>query len=279
MKPRGWVVAHTEGGLGNRLRVLLGSVSYAQLVGARFAYIWPREGFGARMDDLWTFDYPRIPASLGRALRQVVPHSDEHIPPWLQHRWLRYIRTDQGELRLPESATPWERLLQDLEPTKKIRDAVAATWETLGRQPFIGVMIRAHATAHAMTKETSSVDWFVRRMQEIREQNRSTTFFLSCDEASAQRTIADAVPGTVVCPKAGGFNTRIGLQEAVTDLYLLASSSYLIGPYWSSFVILAHKLSGESIILETPMSHGAGLVPELRPGVQDPLKPGRRGLS
>lgn len=271
----GWVVAETQGGLGNRLRVLLGCLAYADHVGARFAYVWPRKDFGARMGDLWAFAHPCLPTGLGRVARHLLTTSDEHLADGAEGKRFRYVVTDQ-RIELPAGAGAWASYLCALEPRAEIADAVRETWARhLGGAPYVGVMVRAHPSAHPTTTTTSPVDWFLHRMHEVRRALGDVSFFLSCDDPGAQQAIVDGVPGVLALQKHGRFNSRQGLEEAVVDLYLLASSGYLIGPFWSSFVELAHELGGRTATLETPLEDGSGL-PRLCPPAVDPLRPATR---
>jgi hypothetical protein len=58
------------------------------------------------------------------------------------------------------------------------------------------------------------------------------------------------VPNVTTVGDKGGYNSLPGLRAAVADLYLLASSAYIVGPYLSSFVELAWILGGKSQVLE-----------------------------
>ena len=77
-----------------------------------------------------------------------------------------------------------------------------------------------------------------------------THFFLSCDDAATERQIRETIPNVTSLAAKGGFNTVDGVRAAVADLYLLAGSTHLLGPYWSSFVELAWILGGRSQVLE-----------------------------
>jgi hypothetical protein len=271
----GWVIAHTHGGLGNRLRVLLGALSYADLIGAQFSYVWPRRisRFHADFYDLWESNLSKLPTALGYTVRLAAAKSDENIHPALAERRLRYIDTDH-EIRLPDGARPWESYLRELVPTSAIRGSVWGTWkDALASKTYIGVMVRGHKRAHTNTKQTSTPDWFVDRMIEIRRTIGDVTFFLSCDDQETQRRILTRVSGVVACDKRGGYNSERGLAEAVADLYLLAASSYLIGPFWSSFVMMAHRLMGPGFGLETPVSPTAHNIPRLGSRAVDPIRP------
>ena len=98
------------------------------------------------------------------------------------------------------------------------------------------------------------MEWFVRRMTEIRDGDPAVGFFLSCDVPEVQQEVVARVPETVGLAEKGSYNSRQAVQSAVIDLYLLAASSHLLAPHYSSFPELAHFLAGERFDLETSVT-------------------------
>ncbi|MFP7760253.1 hypothetical protein [Marisediminicola sp. LYQ85] len=245
-------------GLGNRVRVVLGCRSLARAEGRAFFYTWTTGAdFGATMDELWSFNERTMSRSAARALAVRFPYRDNTLE-WLDDaaradRVLQ-IKTPHA-LVLPAGAVPWDHDLRALRPVGAIVDRVRAIHKSsLAPQPYVGVMIRSHQNSHAATRETSPVEWYVRRMKEIREVEPDMRFFVSADTEEARAFVSEQVPGTVSQSDKGAFNSAAGLRSAVADLYLLASSTRLLGPHFSSFPELAQKLAGDGMVLETPMS-------------------------
>jgi hypothetical protein len=87
-------------------------------------------------------------------------------------------------------------------------------------------------------------------MNEILREEPQTHFFLSCDDAVAERLICRAVPNVTTQTGTGAFNSTEGVRDSVADLYLLAASTHLVGPYLSSFVELAWILGGKTQVME-----------------------------
>jgi hypothetical protein len=53
------LTSFTSGGLGNRIRALLGGLALAKMQGRKFYYVWRVDKkFAASMTDLWDFKYP-----------------------------------------------------------------------------------------------------------------------------------------------------------------------------------------------------------------------------
>jgi hypothetical protein len=269
-------------GLGNRLRVTLGAKSLAEFEGREFYYVWPTgDRFGPRMSDLWHYQGRTLTRATSRLMARRWPYVDESLT-WLddakraERIW--QLRTG-SELVLPAGARPWDDELRELRPVDAIAAAVSSAFDQhLADAPYVGVMIRAHQVSHARTREASPVDWFIKRMHEIRRESPDVRFFVSCDVLDVQRRVLSEVPGSWAQPDKGGYNTTEGVRAAVVDLYLLASASHLIGPHFSSFVEMAVYLSGRRLGLETSTSAVTGPAIDLAAAgrVRDPLRPAER---
>ncbi|GAA4975374.1 hypothetical protein [Kineococcus glutinatus] len=286
--PRPSLIAYNgyDTGLGNRVRVVLSAQSLAEHEGRRFYYVWPTgPRFGPRFADLWV--HPTrgrvVPRALSRGLARLYPYVDESLT-WLddakraERVW--QVRTGNA-LALPAGAAPWEDAFRALEPVPAIRERVGRFFDAnLRGEPYVGVMIRAHTVSHRRTRETSPVEWFVERMQEIRRHDPSTRFFVSCDVPEVAARVTAAVPGSCTQLDKGAYNSTEGVRASIADLYLLASSGHLIGPHFSSFVHLAQHLVRERLDFETPLTQAAGPVDHRRHGVvRDPLRPAHRDVD
>jgi hypothetical protein len=278
---RPWLIAYNgyDSGLGNRVRVVLGAKSLAEVEGREFAYVWPTGPlFGPRFSDLWEYRGGRtVPRAVSRALAKVYPYEDESLA-WIDDRkreervW--QIRTG-SPLRLPAAARPWQDELRALRPVPEIAAAVTRFFDdNLRGEPYVGVMIRAHAVSHARTRQASPVEWYLRRMGEIASAEPTTRFFVSCDVPEVQRRVMEAVPGCVAQEDKGAYNSVQGVRAALVDLYLLACSGYILGPYFSSFVHLAEHLAGDQLTFETSVQdHPSAVDPSAVGLATDPLRP------
>jgi hypothetical protein len=268
-------------GLGNRVRVVLGARSLAEREGRRLFYVWPTgPKFGPRFSDLWDVEESRVPRAVSRLLAYRYPYRDATLS-WLddtaRSERLWQIRTG-AELQLPADAQPWQELYRALTPVATIADRVRELHEqNRGGEPHVGVMIRAHAVSHALTLQTSPVEWFRTRMLQIAADRPGTRFFVSCDVPEVQEEIVRSVPGAFGQRDKGPYNSTAGVQAAVVDLYLLAASGYLLGPHYSSFLHLAQHLADDRIPVETAVTGAPGDVDPVALGVvEDPLRPARR---
>lgn len=277
-----YLIAYLAGsmGLGNRVRVLLASKSLAEHEGRRLLYTWPTgDNFGPKFSELWAVDDGEtIPRVLSKALSVRYPYGDEKLE-WLtdeaRQRKVLQILTG-GILDLPSGARSWTDELRALRPVPQISDQVSAFHaHHLAGTPYIGVQIRAHAVSHEITKQASPVEWFVGRMREIREQHPDVPFFLSCDVPEVQARIEGEFDRCHGLTDKGPYNSTQAVRSSIADLYLLASSGYLLGPHNSSFIHLAEYLSGDVLALETsvktPADGGVDFISAGSP--PDPTRP------
>lgn len=272
-----------DAGLGNRIRVVLGSEILAERENRRLLYVWPSgPKFEPKFSDL--FDFQRgiaIPRWFSRLIAKKWHYVDEKTEVWLsaskRREWLWQIRTG-SEVHLPEGAPHWGDRLRELTPAPDIADRVQRIFdaELRGRR-YVGVMIRAHAVSHQKTKDTSPVSWFVERMRELRAADPDVVFYLCCDVPQVQAQIAEEFGRCVVQVDKGGYNTTEGVKSAVVDLYLLACSQFLIAPHFSSFLHLARHLAKDAIPFHTPVSQPSIAFGQVPLGLaMNPLRPWER---
>lgn len=241
------VAAGKYHGLGNRVRAVLGSEVLSRLENRTFAYAWPTgPAFGAAFDELWEYDRARVPAVMSRVLAWRAPYRDGRLG-WLDESARRekiwQIRTPHA-LSLP-IPTAWEDELRSLRPVSEVRQRVTGVFdESFSQRPFVGVMVRAHAHSHEATRLHSPVEWYLTRMAAIRRDWPEVGFFISADTEEALHQLQRSFPDSVSQPEKGAYNSKGALVASVADLYLLASSSHILAPHFSSFPEIAQSLAG-----------------------------------
>lgn len=277
------LISYTSGGLGNRMRALLGALALAKMQNRRFSYVWDvNDEFAAPITALWSFPYPEANRLLARVARKLgVPHYNETLQDLDAANRARHIQISTvHEMRHPLLCAQWKQELRALNPVASVADRIRKTWDKgLGQAPYASVMIRAHAASHETTKQRSPLDWFFGRMDEIVAANPGISFFLSTDSPDAERQVQQRFERVVVQEDKGGYNSLTGLQAAVADLYLLASSAYMLKPYYSSFPEMAQALAGPILRhedSETPPASRAALRLDGTTMPDDPLKPSVR---
>lgn len=278
---KGWVIVYNarSNGLGNRLRVTLGALELARSRGRRLGVVWPTtELFRPRFGDLFMGkDWLSVPLLGSQALATVFPFRDEHLQDLdriASRSSVWQIRTG-AILELPDDVPSWEDGLRRLEPIPLIAESVSRLHGEFSGDPYLGVQIRANVVSHQKTLRASPVEWFTKRLDAIRMQNPDLRFYFSCDVAGIQQDMVERYPGSVALNEKGAYNSTAAVQAAVVDMYLLASSGYILGPAYSSFVELAVRLSGHAVPFENSLKDDASSFDALTT-VVDPLRPSVR---
>lgn len=258
------------------MRFTLSALSLAETTGRSFSYAWPQSDlFRPPLTDLWEFEHAETSWEQSGELAKTYPHVekaedlDPNNPVW-------HLRSG-NVLTLPDGAAPWSEKFRELTPTPAIQRRVTELHaEHLKGSPYVGVMIRAHEKSPAKTIEASPVEWYLERMAEMDAANPGTRFFLSCDVPEVQDRVIAAFPGSVGQADKGGYNTAEGVASGVVDLYLLAASSYMLVPYWSSFPNMAFELADRKIAMENSRKGKRDVNVSAVPLAADPLRPAVR---
>lgn len=275
------VVAYNglDSGLGNRVRVTMGAANLAEHHDREFFYVWPTgKPFEPTFRELWHWNRGHaIHRATSRAIAKVVPYVDETLVGLKDSAPLWQIRTG-SELELPAYVRPWQEDFRLLTPVDEIaRRATDIFDEHFRGRPFIGVQIRAHKVSHSKTIESSPIEWFEARMAQLAEQNPGVPFYISSDVQEIQDRLVDRYPGSFGLRDKGPYNSTQAVRAAIVDLYLLASASHVIGPYFSSFVHLAEFLNEMSTVTENPVREFPAEPDITATGlVENPLRPFRR---
>lgn len=108
----------------------------------------------------------------------------------------------------------------------------------------VGVHIRR--TDSLPSIEVSSSDAFVIAMREELSNCPSTCFYLATDDAREEALMKELFPGKIITmpQKVLDRNSPQGIQDALVELYCLASTKKLIGSHYSSFSDIAALLYG-----------------------------------
>lgn len=271
-------------GLGNRIRLVLSAQQYAAAIGREFAYVWPTgRAFGARLDELWEIDAPRMSLLRSRVLSSRHPYRDASLS-WVDDArfdgvW--QIRSSQS-LDVPGDRRAWQRTLRELRPVPRVAARITQVFdERLRGEPYFGVMARTHAISHEITLRDSPMQWYLDRMSDLRRHVPGAKFYICADTPEAEKRLVEAFPGSFGLGDKGPYNSRSALQASVVDLYLLASSTHLIGAHYSSFPELAKYLGGSNLRLETSQSAAEAAFDPASPRqtVADPTRPWHRSAQ
>lgn len=235
-------------GLGNRVRAVLSGLAYAEATGCRLWVVWaPNQQCGAGIDQLW--EHPLTLMSLQRArwLARASGGWEEHLTDDDMDlaRFRRPVLALQSSQAFSNPrGLAWPVQLHQFTPIAEIRDRIAAHWPALDTPaPLVGLMVRAHHSAHAHTTASQPVEYALQRLAAIHALAPTTKVFLSCDSPEASERIR-AAADVLELPGKGEFNSVRGVQDAVCDLYLLASCQWIVGSHQSSFSEIAGLVAG-----------------------------------
>lgn len=111
-------------------------------------------------------------------------------------------------------------------------------------EPTIGVHIRR--TDNLNSIERSQDELFFTCMYKRLKKNSRTLFFLSSDDLKTQELFKKEFGNNLITrfDKDLNRNNKIGAQDALVDLYVLAGTKEIIGSYGSSFSRVASLING-----------------------------------
>ena len=222
------------GGLGNRLRAAVTAPVWGEATGRNVRIAWPTSpDFSAQIDDLFEHHLPLVTPALVRMAGAALGYESVRTAPPRGHRPLTVISSGSA-FRDPDGRkiSPAPEL-QRLRPTTAVLQRMADIAPPRG--PRLGVMIRAHADAMAKTVQRSPVEWFERRIHDLRRTGTDFEVFLSTDSPEAAERLESSVGPLFRLHDKRPHNSRYGLIDAVADLYLLARCDYILGSHRSSF--------------------------------------------
>lgn len=105
----------------------------------------------------------------------------------------------------------------------------------------VGVHIRR--TDNVRSIEDSPLYLFVGEMERILQQEPLTRFFLATDDAGVMRELTGRFGDKIICGDDNvSRDTLRGMMHATADLWALASTSRILGSFYSSFTDLAAVL-------------------------------------
>lgn len=244
---KGALIVRVKGGLCNRMRALLTAAYLTGLSDYHLSYGWPTSAkFEAELQDLWDVPWTRLPHRVIDLAAKVsggyTPLGD--LEKAIGKRRIVLVRTGDPVVKGP-AVPAWYELARDLRPHPAIVERVHRMWSDGWKgRPAVGVMIRANERSHTTTRAASPPQWFYARMAEIRAAHPDVLFFLSTETPEVSRAVHAQFQDVYELRGKAGYNTAQGVRDAVCDLYLLASTNFVVGSHYSSFSELAGHLGG-----------------------------------
>ncbi len=251
-----------QGGLCNRLRVLLSAFSIVSRLGKPVHVAWACDGeccaaFGDLFEPLTA---PGFSVGGRTWLHDPVTRKNLHLPGIVRHlvygaQQKNFNPAKHGDIvTFAQSArrvyvstcsslcdySP--ELARSLRPVAAVRAGIEAHTKRFG-QHTVGVHIRR--TDNAVSIKESPVGAFIDAMRAEVEADARTQFFLATDDAALKGRLCGIFPQRIICQEAPvRRDTLEGMKEATVDLFCLAACHKLLGSYWSSFTDAAAEIGG-----------------------------------
>ena len=257
-----------QGGLCNRLRVLLSAMSIAQQMHVDVHVQW------ARLSECYaTFDDLFVPIDSGRLhitpmawwacpsrkrnlhwprlLRYILgytcqhdgfePHSLDQLPQELKQHHRVYVSSGC------QFAAYSSECLHRLQPRESLQTRIDQICHHFS-QDMVGVHIRR--TDNAKSIQVSSVDAFVRAMRKEIANTPKVKFFLATDDEEVKQKLIAQFPHRIITQSVSVNRCTLeGMQDAVVDLWCLAHTNRLLGSYWSSFTDTAAEIGQIPLVI------------------------------
>lgn len=128
-------------------------------------------------------------------------------------------------------------------PEKELSARIDSKKNELGEHA-VGVHIRRTDNMPSIGK--SSTPDFIDAMNKELSRNPDTMFYLATDDLSEEEALRERFPGKIISNEERNLSRDSveGIRDAMIDLYCLASTSKIIGSYFSSFTDIAADMRG-----------------------------------
>lgn len=128
-------------------------------------------------------------------------------------------------------------------PEKELSAKIDSKKEDLGEHA-VGVHIRRTDNMPSIGK--SSTPDFIDAMDKELSRNPDIMFYLATDDLSEEEVLRERFPGKIISNEARNLSRDSveGIRDAMIDLYCLASTSKIIGSFFSSFTDIAADMKG-----------------------------------
>ncbi len=269
------IVVCPQAGLGNRMRVISSFIHMKERVGADLQVLWlPDAGLNAELYDIFKENpHFRVIENKKRFQPLLIRRGLlNHSNPLLRKTSRAYNHLIKGAVKVDgfieqddmakgyrfvedkikihntvfvntsNEIIDYPEGLQTFEPSTQVEDRMK---ETLAKfdQSTIGFHIRR--TDHKIAIKNSPVALFVDKMEYYLSLSEETKFFLATDDLKVEEELKSKFRDKCIThKKVFGRNSKAGIIDAAAEMYLLSNTKKIYGSYWSSFSIIAAKLSG-----------------------------------
>lgn len=258
----------TQGGLCNRLRVVLSALYFSQHTAVPVRVEWSKhkECF-AHFTDLflpivsdnfritpmrwWNKPVERknlhLPALIrlpfySKQIKNFWPNKHGEISKLIQEHNRLYLSTCSCIMDYPQEIT------HVLRPIPEIQQEIDAITQHFTPHT-IGVHIRRTDNKASISGSPTSA--FIEAMKKELETNNKVHFFVATDDTSVRTLLQNTFPGRIITQEFHKCHrdTLSGMKQAVVDLFCLARTTKIIGSYWSSFTDTAAEIGNTPLLI------------------------------
>lgn len=260
------IILKTRGGLCNRMRAISSAFFLAKKTQQRLLVEWSItselncsffELFSKtadftverRITQNWNYRRNKVLTILGLQRRQVVANEEiysKRKDGWVQTDFVNYFQEIlQRKTLIIETDWNFYPSARDnfsmFKPTSELEKEIEMITHNF-EDNFFGVHIRRGD--HQVAIEESPDELFFAAIQEQMIVDPSAKFFLSTDSLATQRLLVSRFPDACLTYSIEKKReSSVGVKQALVDLYCLASTSRVIGSYWSSFSETASEIN------------------------------------
>jgi hypothetical protein len=252
------LVVKALAGLANRMRVIESAVALSQEMDRPLEIIWNRESaLNCRYEELFLpmeefrvrndwYDTPRTLFRPWESLSFILREKFSLNVSFAGHTWIydRYpsildgidfAAFNKGKSIFISTAHRFRtaRVIPRLQPIPELENRIMSLCGEFG-DPTYGIHIRRGDSR--LSKLRSPEMMFIRKMEELIENNPATQFFLATDDAGVRANLQRKFPGRIIInPHVIQRNTKEGIQNALIDMYCLSRTKMIFGSFYSSF--------------------------------------------
>ncbi len=245
-----------QGGLCNRLRVLLGALALSEECQVPTRLVWhPDWQCEAYFDELFEPVESRwLRVVTGSFFDRPSSHKELYLPQWLRVPFYRkQIKLFHPERHgvLSEIVKQYKKVyintgfyihpystahIQRLRPIPELQSQIDATVARFPKN-IIGVHVRRRD--NTWSKDVSTDAAFIKAM----EQYPDATFYIATDDEEVKWRLREAFKERTLTQETDGRrDNAFSIGDAVVDLFCLAHTKRVIGSYWSSFSDMAAEI-------------------------------------
>lgn len=247
-------------GLCNRMRAVDSAVSLSRVINLSVRLVWSLDRkLGCPFDPLFevpaeivevrTIDRLSVAGRARARLRRLL--GAELMPDFRQQDMsaLARQRYDFAGLKGVPAVhiETWDRFYPSehpfaaLQPVVRIQHEIERTVGTFGRT--FGVHVRR--TDHGHARRKSPIGSFVDRIDAAIAADEADSFFVATDDPGEEDLLRQTFPGRILSYPKRSLDRASpeAIQDALVDLYCLASTTRLLASYWSTFSETAAQIN------------------------------------